>query len=121
MVKRNVRGTNMVEYLLMKLPRSRGRPETRYMELDRLGASGAAAPTDVYEAAVLSSGAIPAPRSKDVSSLAAAPLDSADGSWRFFWFDWNDRNPVRGVPGTLVTVGPDGSVSAEVGSRRISW
>jgi membrane-bound metal-dependent hydrolase YbcI (DUF457 family) len=121
MVKKEVRGTNLIEYMLMKLPRSRGPPERRYIELDRLGGALVGKPADVYEAAVASSGAIPSPRNGDVSSLAAAPLPSDDGSWKFFWFDWKDWSPMRGTPGTLVTIGPDGSIAAENGSRRISW
>jgi len=121
MVKREVAGSNLIDYILMKLPRSRAQPERRYFELDRLGGGGIGRPADVYEAAVASSCAISTPRNGDVASLAAAPLPSDGGSWRFFWFDWNDWNPMRGVPGTLVTVGADGSLSAEASTRRISW
>ena len=56
MVKKEVVGTNLVEYILMKLPRSRAQPERRYFELDRLGGNDIGKPADVYEAAVASSG-----------------------------------------------------------------
>jgi membrane-bound metal-dependent hydrolase YbcI (DUF457 family) len=121
MVKKDVHSTNLIEYILMKLPRSRAQPERRYFELDRLGGNDIARPADVYEAAVVSSGALSAPEKRDASTMAAAPLPSDGGSWKFFWFDWNDWNPVRGTPGTVVTVAPDGRLVAENGSSRISW
>jgi hypothetical protein len=121
MVKRDVRGTDLIEYTLMKLPRSRAQPERRYFELDRLGGQNLARPTDVYEAAVASAGALATSGRKDPASMAALPLPPEGGSWKFFWFDWNDWNPMRGVPGTLVTVGGDGRIATESGTRRISW
>ena len=121
MVKRKVREVNVIEYILMKLPRSRAQPERRYFELDGLGGQSFARPTDVYEAAVASAGALASLGKMDPAAMAAMPLPPEGGSWKFFWFDWNDWNPMRGVPGTLVTVGGDGSIAAESGSRRIQW
>jgi membrane-bound metal-dependent hydrolase YbcI (DUF457 family) len=121
MVKKKVHGTTLIEYILMKLPRSRAQPERRYFELDRLGGSDIERPADVYEAAVASSAALASMDIKEVSNMAAAPLPSDEGSWKFFWFDWNGWNPMRGTPGTIVTVTPDGKLVTESGSRRISW
>jgi len=121
MVKKEVRGINLIEYILMKLPRSRAQPERRYFELDRPGGQSFARPTDVYEAAVASAGALASSGKMDPAAMAAMPLPPEGGSWKFFWFDWNDWNPMRNVPGTLVTVGGDGSIAAESGSRRIQW
>jgi len=121
MVKKDARGRNLIEYILMKLPRSRVQPTRRYFELDRLGGNDIGKPADVYEAAVASSGALASPGKRDVSTMAAAPVPSDEGSWRFFWFDWNDWNPMRGTPGTIVTVSSGGGLVAESGARRISW
>jgi membrane-bound metal-dependent hydrolase YbcI (DUF457 family) len=121
MVKKEVFGTNLIEYILMKLPRSRAQPERRYFELDRLGGNDIGKPADVYEAAVASSAALASNDIKEASNMAAAPLPSDGGSWKFFWFDWNGWSPMRGTPGTIVTVAPDGRLDTERGSRRISW
>ena len=122
-LRRSVRGTGLAEYIRMKLPRSRMRPEPKYFELDRLGGESIDRPADVYEAVVASSAALGPGGPRGPSAMAAAPLPSnkTAGEWKLFWFDWNDWNPVRGTPGTVVTVSPSGGVVTESGSHRITW
>jgi membrane-bound metal-dependent hydrolase YbcI (DUF457 family) len=122
-VKKNIRGINIIEYMLMRLPRSRVQPDRRYFELDRLDGEEIFNPGDVYEAVLSSSRALRPKRIGELSNVAAAHIPSEDEGalWKIFWFDWNDWNPVRGTPGTIVTVGPDGRLSEQMATRRISW
>jgi membrane-bound metal-dependent hydrolase YbcI (DUF457 family) len=119
-----LKGVNMVEYIHTKLPVGREQTGRRYFEVDRLVPDGAGIkePRDIYEAVVATSGAVASKGFENISNVAAAPVDSKEGEWKLFWFDWNDWNPVgRGTPGTLVTLRPGGELSVEGETRPIRW
>jgi len=121
MIRKRVHDVNIIEYVQTRLPRSRRQPARKYFELDRLDGEGITRPADLYEAVLASSKALVPRGIKDLTSVAAAPQPSNEGEWKIFWFDWNGWNPVRGTEGTLVTIAPDGGLSEERASRRISW
>lgn len=114
-------GVNMVEYIRTRLPRPKKDDGRRYFEVDRLGGKASDMPKDIYEAVIVTSGALDPKRYKDLSNVAAKPMPSKEGEWRMFWFDWKDWNPLKGTKGQLVTLTRDKGFSVETVTEKVSW
>jgi membrane-bound metal-dependent hydrolase YbcI (DUF457 family) len=123
MTRRSLKGVNIIEYEYTRLPRSRKREPLSYFELDHLPSEGVgiSVRADVYEALLASAPIVAASGNANPASMAAMPLSSDGCVWKLFWFDWNDWNPIRGTPGTLVTLAPGRNPTSESSVQRISW